>query len=110
MTLNRSTLNMLNFQNALKRVILFQPISVHYSCMDARVLSSRFMQSDFGDNYIIKNAGNFVPHAKNFSYLMPVTEAGALELGCVKSGVKHVVVCGHSDCKVRAAEFVGRLS
>ena len=68
--------------------------------MDARVISSRFMQSDFGDNYIVKNAGNFVPHAKNFSHLTPCTEAGALELGCVKSGVKHVVVCGHSDCKV----------
>ena len=78
--------------------------------MDARVISSRFMQSDFGDNYIVKNAGNFVPHAKNFSHLTPCTEAGALELGCVKSGVKHVVVCGHSDCKVGMTNSRQKLS
>ena len=58
------------------------------------------MQSDYGDHFIVKNAGNLIPHAKTFTQEMPSTEPGALELGCIRSGVKHVVVCGHSDCKV----------
>lgn len=28
------------------------------------------------------------------------TEPAAIDLACVRSGIKHVVVCGHSDCKV----------
>ena len=27
------------------------------------------------------------------------TEAAALELGCVSLAVRHIIVCGHSDCK-----------
>lgn len=92
--------NVLQQLNRLKDNL--HPISVHYSCMDSRVISSRFMQSDYGDHFIVKNAGNLIPHAKTFTQEMPSTEPGALELGCIRSGVKHVVVCGHSDCKAMA--------
>lgn len=75
------------------------PISIIFSCMDRRVVSTKFFQSDLGDHFIVKNAGNFVPHAKQLTYEAAATEPGALELGCGKEGVKHVVVCGHSDCR-----------
>ena len=30
------------------------------------------------------------------------TAAGVLEMACLVANVKHIVVCGHSDCKVWA--------
>ena len=42
-----------------------------------------------------------IPHSKTLKIdtNKVSTEAAALELGCVMNAVKHVVVCGHSDCK-----------
>ena len=47
-----------------------------------------------------------VPHARKLSPAGAAdsptnvsTEAAALELGCSLLAVKHVIVCGHSDCK-----------
>ena len=49
----------------------------------------------------VRNAGNLVPHAKLYDTETVSTEPAALELGCVVNGIKNVIVCGHSDCKVR---------
>ncbi|XP_060068847.1 beta carbonic anhydrase 1-like [Ylistrum balloti] len=76
-----------------------EPTSVFFTCIDSRVLATKFMDSQVGDNFVVRSAGNLIPHACNFSYETATTEAGALELGCIVNGVKHVVVCGHSDCK-----------
>ena len=48
----------------------------------------------------VRNAGNLVPHANLSGHEEITTEPAALELGCVINGIKHVIVCGHSDCKV----------
>lgn len=72
-----------------------------FSCMDSRVVVSQYTKSDLGDNYIIKNAGNFVPYPEDLEKQANITSAaGALELTCVRNNIKHVVVAGHSDCKV----------
>ncbi|KAK3581678.1 hypothetical protein CHS0354_022605 [Potamilus streckersoni] len=76
--------------------------------MDSRVLASRFMYSSVGDNIIVRNAGNLIPRAENFSYDTVTTEAGALELGCIRNNIRHVVVCGHSDCKAMNLLFTCR--
>ena len=89
---------------------LFQPLSIIFSCMDRRVVSTKFFQSDLGDHFIVKNAGNFVPHAKQLSYESAATEPGALELGCTKEGINHVIVCGHSDCRVSLIVWYERRS
>ena len=49
---------------------------------------------------LVRNAGNLVPHANLSGHEEITTEPAALELGCVINGIKHVIVCGHSDCKV----------
>ncbi|XP_046548515.1 beta carbonic anhydrase 1-like [Haliotis rubra] len=82
-----------------------QPSSVFFTCMDSRVLASRFTTSHVGDNFFIRNAGNLIPNAKHFSYESVTTEPGALELGCIINNIKHVVVCGHSDCKAMNALY-----
>lgn len=72
-----------------------------FSCADSRVLPSRFAKSDLGDSFMVKNAGNFVPYPDDVIDLSNVTSpAAALDLTCVKNKIRHIVVTGHSDCKV----------
>ncbi|KAL5004406.1 hypothetical protein ScPMuIL_017862 [Solemya velum] len=82
-----------------------EPTAVFFTCIDSRVLASRFTYSQVGDNFIVRNAGNLVPDACKFSYDSATTEAGALDLGCITNGIRHVVVCGHSDCKAMNALY-----
>ncbi len=50
-----------------------------------------------------RNVGNVVPHFSvgHCDPATPATEPALLELGVVLLGIKHVVLCGHSDCKVK---------
>jgi carbonic anhydrase len=50
--------------------------------------------------FIVRNAGNLIPHSKFFVAENTTTEPAALELGCVINKIQHVVVCGHSECPV----------
>ena len=49
--------------------------------------------------FVVRNAGNLVPHSSLVSPTSVATEPGVLELACSINSVEHVVVCGHSDCK-----------
>jgi len=76
-----------------------EPKAVFFTCMDSRMLPTRFTQTNVGDMFIVRNAGNLVPHSKFFQQETTTTEPAALELGCVVNNIRHVIVCGHSDCK-----------
>lgn len=90
----------LNWINLSLLLFIFKPKAVFFSCMDSRMLPSRFTQTNVGDMFIVRNAGNLIPHSKWFPAENTTTEPAALELGCVVNNIKHVIVCGHSDCKV----------
>lgn len=47
----------------------------------------------------MRNAGNLVPNAQHFQDEYYSCEPAALELGCVVNNIRHIIVCGHSDCK-----------
>ena len=47
----------------------------------------------------VRNAGNLIPHAQHFQDEYFSCEPAALELGCVVNDIRHIIVCGHSDCK-----------
>lgn len=47
----------------------------------------------------MRNAGNLVPNAQHFQDEFYSCEPAALELGCVVNQIRHIIVCGHSDCK-----------
>ena len=68
--------------------------------MDSRVFPSSIASIEPGDSFIVRNAGNMVPHSKLVYEGWTPAEAAALELACVRNQVKSVFVCGHSDCKV----------
>nr|CAD7573497.1 unnamed protein product [Timema californicum] len=47
----------------------------------------------------VRNAGNLIPHSQHFPDEKTTTEPAAMELGCIINDIKHIIVCGHSDCK-----------
>ena len=49
--------------------------------------------------FIARNVGNIMPHVKHFDPSNPFPEPGFLELGVEINNIRHVVICGHSDCK-----------
>lgn len=79
-----------------------QTKAVMFSCMDSRVIMSKIMETEPGDMFIVRNAGNFIPSAEGSE---SSTEGGALELGCIMNKIRHVIVCGHSDCKAMHALY-----
>lgn len=65
--------------------------------------------------FVIRNAGNLVPHSQFFQDEHYSCEPAGLELGCVVNDIRHIIVCGHSDCKamnllyqLQDAEFSSR--
>ena len=77
-----------------------------FSCMDTRVMTTKLLQADDGEMFIIRNPGNLVPHASQFGKDTISPEPGALEFAILGGGCANVFVCGHSDCKVSLA-FIG---
>ncbi|XP_022254099.1 beta carbonic anhydrase 1-like isoform X2 [Limulus polyphemus] len=67
--------------------------------MDSRISPSQFTQTEVGDMFVVRNAGNLVPSSNHQSMDFFSNEPAAMELACVLTGVRHVVICGHSDCK-----------
>lgn len=50
-------------------------------------------------SFSVRNAGNLIPHSEHFIDEMTSCEPAGLELSCIVNDIKHVIVCGHSDCK-----------
>ncbi len=64
------------------------------TCADSRIDPNLITQTDPGDLFICRNAGNIVPpHADQGG-----GETASIEYALTVLGVQHVVVCGHTDC------------
>ena len=71
------------------------------TCVDSRLEPANYMSTVPGQMFVVRNVGNLFPHARLFgSQVACSAEPAALEFAVVTHGVKHVAVCGHSDCKV----------
>jgi carbonic anhydrase len=71
-----------------------EPSTLFITCSDSRVVPEVFTQTEPGEMFVIKNAGNLVP---------PFGQPGegiaaSIEFAVAVLGVKHIVVCGHSEC------------
>ncbi|KAJ8920730.1 hypothetical protein NQ315_004869 [Exocentrus adspersus] len=75
------------------------PKAIFFTCIDSRMIPTRFTSTNVGDMFIVRNAGNIIPHSQHFLDELTTNEPAALELGCVVNDIRHVIVCGHSDCK-----------
>jgi carbonic anhydrase len=70
------------------------PQALFVTCSDSRIQPNLLTQTEPGDLFVLRNAGNIVP-----PYTPTASaEAGTIEYAIEALGVEHVVVCGHSQC------------
>jgi carbonic anhydrase len=84
-----------------KRAGLFQDLANHQkpstlfiTCADSRIVPDMILQSDPGDLFICRNAGNIVPSYGEVNGGVSAT----IEYAVLALGVENIIVCGHSDC------------
>ncbi|WP_250301239.1 carbonic anhydrase [Streptomyces sp. A 4/2] len=76
-----------------------RPTTLFISCSDARVVPELITQSEPGELFVIRTAGNLVPaHAPG-----PDGVAASIEYAVAVLGVSEIVVCGHSACGAMTA-------
>ena len=80
------------FQKAMREPQ--RPKALVITCADSRIHPDVLTQSDPGDIFVTRNIGNMVPAYGD----MLGGVSAVLEFAVSGLGVKHVVVCGHSDC------------
>ena len=70
------------------------PEVLFITCSDSRIDPGMITQTEPGDLFICRNAGNIVPpHSMNTGGI-----TASIEYAVAVLGVKDIIVCGHSDC------------
>lgn len=83
-----------------------KPQALLITCSDSRVLPETLMQTDPGDVFVSRNAGNLVPPPDT-----PGGEAATIEYAVTTLGVTDLIVCGHYRCgAVKALLDAGEVS
>ncbi len=71
------------------------PQALVISCSDSRVMPEVILQCDPGEIFVTRNAGNIVPP---YGSEAAGAVTSAIEYAVKGLGVRHIVVCGHTDC------------
>jgi carbonic anhydrase len=71
------------------------PDVLFITCSDSRVVPDLVLQTEPGDLFITRNAGNVVPAESHDS---DDGVAATIEYAVEVLRVRHVILCGHSDC------------
>ena len=70
------------------------PKVLFITCADSRIDPSLITQSEPGELFICRNAGNIIPpHSMQTGGM-----TASIEYAVAVLGVEHIVVCGHTDC------------
>ncbi|MGE0406418.1 MAG: carbonic anhydrase [Candidatus Korobacteraceae bacterium] len=78
-----------------KKLASFQsPETLFITCSDSRVVPNLITQTEPGELFLIRNAGNIVPPYGETQGGVSAT----IEYAVIALGVKHIIVCGHTDC------------
>lgn len=85
---------------------LFQPLVdgqrpevLFVTCSDSRVAPNLITQTDPGELFILRNAGNIVPPYGSWTG----GEAATIEFAVLALKVRHIIVCGHTKCGAMSA-------
>lgn len=70
------------------------PEVLFITCADSRIDPNLVTQTEPGDLFICRNAGNIVPPHSNQTGGM----TASIEFAVAALGVEHIVICGHTDC------------
>lgn len=70
------------------------PQAIMITCADARIDPGHLLQMQPGELFMLRNAGNMVP-----AYTAVLgAEAATIEYAMSVLKLKHIIVCGHTDC------------
>jgi carbonic anhydrase len=80
-----------------------KPVALFITCSDSRVHPNLITNTEPGDLFLIRNAGNIVP---------PYSTAGGGEIATIEYsvevlGIRNIIVCGHSQCGAMKALLTG---
>lgn len=78
-----------------------RPDTLFVTCSDSRVVPNLITQTDPGDLFVLRNAGNIVPPWG----AVQGGEAATIEYAVSVLGIEHIVVAGHSECGAMKALF-----
>ncbi|MEE4300702.1 MAG: carbonic anhydrase [Pseudomonadales bacterium] len=70
------------------------PEALFITCSDSRVETAMITQTDPGELFICRNAGNIVPPHTTSTGAM----TASIEFAVAALKVPHIVVCGHTEC------------
>lgn len=70
------------------------PEALFITCSDSRIETAMITQTDPGELFICRNAGNIVPPHTNHTGGM----TASIEFSVAVLNVPHIVVCGHTEC------------
>ena len=93
----------IKFQNEVypQKMELFEKLSkgqapeaLFITCSDSRIETAMITQTDPGELFICRNAGNIVPPHTNHTGGM----TASIEFAVAALNVPHIVVCGHTEC------------
>lgn len=71
-----------------------RPHTLFVTCSDSRIVPDLILQTNPGELFIVRNAGNMIPPYG----AMVGGVAATIEYGLSSLGIRRIVVCGHSDC------------
>ncbi|HZN34209.1 MAG TPA: carbonic anhydrase [Pirellulaceae bacterium] len=71
-----------------------KPVALFITCADSRVHPNLITQTEPGDLFLIRNAGNIVP-----PHGAPTGgETATIEYAVEVLGIRNIIICGHSQC------------
>ncbi|MCA9248120.1 MAG: carbonic anhydrase [Planctomycetales bacterium] len=71
-----------------------QPLALFITCSDSRINPNLLTQTEPGELFILRNAGNIIPPYG----AVDGGEAATIEYAVSALGVKDIIICGHSRC------------
>ena len=71
-----------------------EPEALFITCSDSRIETAMITQTDPGELFICRNAGNIVPPHTNHTGGM----TASVEFAVAALRVPHIVICGHTEC------------
>jgi len=70
------------------------PEALFITCSDSRIETAMITQTEPGELFICRNAGNIVPPYSNQTGAM----TASIEFAVAALKVPHIVICGHTEC------------
>lgn len=71
-----------------------RPEALFITCSDSRINPNLITQTEPGELFIVRNAGNIVPTYGSGNS----SEAGTIEYAVSVLGIRKVIICGHAGC------------